>query len=117
MQLGDQGFKIMTVCSETVHKDDGAVGFLLRLDANGFKGYTPRVTLQIFGTRKSSDTRKAWPYPTCSQPPDFSERNSASSTFKLSMASCGGVGTGPPSRTALENGSNISTYWSAAGER
>jgi arsenate reductase-like glutaredoxin family protein len=42
-----------------MHEDDGAVGFLLRLDANGFKGYTPHVPLQIFGTRKSSDTRKA----------------------------------------------------------
>ncbi len=49
-------------------------------------------------------------YPTCSQVPDFSERNNASSTFMLSIASCGGVGAGPPSRTAREKGSNISTY-------
>ena len=46
-------------------------------------------------------------YPTFSQDPDFSDRKSASSTFMLLMASCGGVGTSPSPRTAREKPSNI----------
>ena len=81
-----------------------AAGQLREARSEGYRGDLQARTVTGAGDRAARSPQ------TFSQEPDFSERKRASSTFMLLMASCGGVGTEPPSRMARENPSNIIWY-------